>query len=59
MWLISVMNKCQVRIRDVYETNRSVGKCLCSESRAKLDSQAGDKKCMQQVNYKHNSTRLT
>ena len=32
--------------------SRGVNEHLYSESRARLDNQAGDKKCIEQVNYK-------
>ena len=33
------------------KTSRGVDERLCSESGARLDSQAGDKKCIERVNY--------
>ena len=45
------MTEHQVKIRDVYEASRGVDEHLCSKSGARLDSQAGDKKCIEQVNY--------
>ena len=34
------------------KTSRGVNEHLCSESGAGLDGQAGDKKCIERVNYK-------
>ena len=53
------MTESRVRIRDVYETSRGVDERLCSESGAKLDNQAGDKRCIERVNYERNTLRLT
>ena len=48
---LSVTTEHRVKIRDIYEMSRGINEHLCSKSGARLNGQAGDKKCIEQVNY--------
>ena len=45
----NVTTGCRVRSREAYETSKGVDERLCSESGARLDSQAGDKSVLSEV----------
>ena len=45
----NVTTGCRVRSREAYEASKGVDERLCSESRARLNSQTGDKSVLSEV----------